>query len=134
LDVQTLPGSAVNLALQHAVHVAHGRSQDVDPRGLDEMSPIVRGRQAAGEVGSPGMDFRAGSYVTYLSFYQDGGVDAFEHFDGLPGLAHVLLKGQCRKGTVQRLPCAAGRWEGTGRLPGERALAVVDCRRPEASP
>ena len=40
------------------------------------------------------MDFRAGSYVPDLSFYQDGRVDAFERCDGLPGLAHVLLKGQ----------------------------------------
>ena len=45
------------------------------------------------------MDFRAGSYITDLSLYQDGRVVDFERFDGLPGLAHVLLKGQ--RGTVE---------------------------------
>src|SRR6516225_7516685 len=40
------------------------------------------------------MDFRAGPYITDLSFDHDGGVDALERFYSLPGLAHVLLKGQ----------------------------------------
>src|SRR5262249_7970934 len=40
------------------------------------------------------MDFRASADITDLSLYQNGWVDGFERFDGLPGLAHILLKRQ----------------------------------------
>jgi hypothetical protein len=40
------------------------------------------------------MDFRAGSDITDLSLYQDGRVDAFQRFDRLPGLTHILLERQ----------------------------------------
>ncbi len=46
---QVLLGGAVkqNHALEHAVHVAHGRSQYVDSRGLDELPRFRRDRKAA---------------------------------------------------------------------------------------
>ena len=62
------------------------------------------------------MDFRAASYITDFPFYQERRIDAFERFDGLLGLAHVLLKGQRRtvkddhvKARLHRLDCFSKR-------------------------
>jgi len=41
-DVQALPRFSLHHALQHTVHVAHGRSQDVDSGGLNVLSCFYR--------------------------------------------------------------------------------------------
>ena len=44
-DIQVLLRFSLNHALEHTVHVAHRGSQDVDTRGLDELSGILRSRE-----------------------------------------------------------------------------------------
>jgi hypothetical protein len=61
----------------------------------------IRGcSQAFGQIGGRHVNFRATSYITYLSFHQGGKVDALECFDGLSSLANILLKAQ--GGTLTR--------------------------------
>ena len=45
-DIQVLPRFSLNHALEHAVPVAHGGSEDIDTRGLDELSGFLRSRES----------------------------------------------------------------------------------------
>jgi hypothetical protein len=102
--------------LEHAVHVAHGRSQDIDSGGLDVLLGFRRGGQTLRQVGGFFMDFRAGSDVADLPLDNNGRIDRFDGFDRLSGSAHILLEGQRRKvkhdGIKPRLGCFEGLRQG----------------------
>ena len=73
------------------------------------------------------MDFRTGSNIADLSLHQDRGIDRFERFDRLFGLAHILLEWQ--RGKIED----DGIKPGFGRLNGLRqGMGVIRVKKDRA--
>src|ERR1700722_1251948 len=92
LDLQSLSCLTLHHALQHPVHVADRRSEDVYPCRLHEFFRLRRRGQPLRQVGCGFMDFRSGPDVADLALDEDLRIDSLKSYDGLFRLAHVLLE------------------------------------------
>ena len=108
LDVQSFPRLTLHHALQHSVHVADCGSKDVYPRRFDKLFRLRRRSQALRQVGRGIMNLRPGSDVADFALDQDRRIDGLEGFDGLLGLADVLLERKRREVENDRVKTCFG--------------------------
>ena len=79
-------------ALQHSVHIADCGRQDIYTGSLDKLFRFNRRRKPLGQVRRGFVDFRASADVADLAFHQHIGIDCFERFHGLFGLADIFFE------------------------------------------
>src|SRR5215468_1309554 len=73
-EIQVLLCFSLDHTLEHAVHVANGGSEVVNPGCLDELSRLLRRAQLP--TLSRFLDFGSGSYVTDFPLCKNRGVDS----------------------------------------------------------
>ena len=96
------------------MHVADGGGEDVDSGSVNVLFCLFGRGEAASQVGGFVVNFGARPDVADLAFDEDGGVDRFEGFDSLFGLADVFFEGECGEIEDDGVEAGLGCFDGFG--------------------
>jgi hypothetical protein len=83
-----------SMLLEHAVHIAHCGSQDVHSGALDKPFGLFWRGKSLRKVARVFVYLGTGADVPDFSLHEDRGIDCFQRFDPLLGLAHIFVEGQ----------------------------------------